>query len=227
MKPGPDCLPHIIDPKLTVRVHQLPAIKNSQDTDVLHDQVIQRLFAIGLGLQGLSRLMVKPDLGRRVAGFVEEIDQTIREIRRSIFSLQEDPGTGPVSLRGELLRVIQEGAGALGFEPTVNMDGPLDSLVPDDLRPDVLATLRETLSNAARHAQASTVLITINVDREGRGLKLAIKDDGKGMPGEPQRHSGLANITERANRWHGTCDIDTAVGSGTTITWTVPLPTQT
>jgi two-component system, NarL family, sensor histidine kinase DevS len=191
----------------------------------LHDQVIQRLFAMGLGLQGLTRLVVKPDVGRRVVGYVEEVDQIIREIRRSIFSLQEEPG-GPVSLRGELLRVIQEGAGALGFEPTVNMDGPLDSLVPDDLRPDVLATLRESLSNAARHAEAHTVLITMHVDRAGTGLTLTVRDDGKGMPEEPDRRSGLANITERANRWHGTCDIDTAAGSGTTVTWAVPLPTQ-
>jgi signal transduction histidine kinase len=191
----------------------------------LHDQVIQRLFAMGLGLQGLTRLVVKPDVSRRVVGYVEEVDQIIREIRRSIFSLQEEPG-GPVSLRGELLRVIQEGAGALGFEPTVNMDGPLDSLVPDDLRPDVLATLRETLSNAARHAEAHTVLITIHVDRAGTGLKLAVRDDGKGMPDESGRRSGLANIAERANRWHGTCDVDTAAGSGTTVTWAVPLPTQ-
>ncbi|MCE7004675.1 GAF domain-containing protein [Kibdelosporangium philippinense] len=192
----------------------------------LHDQVIQRLFAIGLGLQGLSKLVVKPEVGRRVAGFVEEIDQTIREIRRSIFSLQEEPGAGPVSLRGELLRVIQDGANALGFEPTVNMDGPLDSLVPDDLRPDVLATLRETLSNAARHADANTVLITVNVDRQGKGLKLAVRDDGKGIPKDLERQSGLANIAERASRWHGTCDIETATGSGTTITWEVPLPTN-
>nr|WP_232327798.1 GAF domain-containing protein [Kibdelosporangium sp. MJ126-NF4]CEL13280.1 TWO COMPONENT SENSOR HISTIDINE KINASE DEVS [Kibdelosporangium sp. MJ126-NF4]CTQ98971.1 TWO COMPONENT SENSOR HISTIDINE KINASE DEVS [Kibdelosporangium sp. MJ126-NF4] len=192
----------------------------------LHDQVIQRLFAIGLGLQGLSRLVVKPEVGRRVTGFVEEIDQTIREIRRSIFSLQEEPGTGPVSLRGELLRVIQDGAGALGFEPTVNMDGPLDSLVPDDLRPDVLATLRETLSNAARHADANTVLVTIKVDRGGEALMLVVRDDGKGITEQPHRRSGLANIAERANRWRGTCDIDTAPDSGTTITWGVPLPTS-
>ncbi|MFC5099412.1 GAF domain-containing sensor histidine kinase [Kibdelosporangium philippinense] len=180
----------------------------------LHDQVIQRLFAIGLGLEGLSRLIAKPEIGRRVTGFVEEIDQTIREIRRSIFSLQEEPGSGPVSLRGELLRVIQDGANALGFEPTVNMDGPLDSLVPDDLRPDVLATLRETLSNAARHAEANTVLITVNADRQGKGLKLAVRDDGKGIPEDLPRQSGLANIAERASRWHGTCDIETAPAAG-------------
>ena len=191
----------------------------------LHDQVIQRLFAIGLGLQGTTRLVVRPEVTQRIVGFVEDLDQTIREIRRSIFSLQEAPG-GPVSLRGELLRVIQEGAGALGFEPTVNMDGPLDSLVPDDIRPDVLATLRETLSNTARHAEAHTATVTIEVDRDGTELRLTVRDDGKGVPDDPGRRSGLANIAERAARWHGTCDVDSAPGRGTVVTWAVPLPTQ-
>ncbi|GAB3887624.1 hypothetical protein GCM10029964_053910 [Kibdelosporangium lantanae] len=104
------------------------------------------------------------------------------------------------------------------------MDGPLDSLVPDDVRPDVLATLRETLSNAARHAEAHTVTIGIKVDRDGSGLRLSVRDDGKGIPDAPDRRSGLANIAERAARWHGTCDIETAPGSGTAITWAVPLP---
>ncbi|GAB3899629.1 hypothetical protein GCM10029964_085820 [Kibdelosporangium lantanae] len=103
------------------------------------------------------------------------------------------------------------------------MDGPVDSLVPDELRPDVLATLRETLSNAARHAEAHTVTIGIKVDGDGTGLRLSIRDDGRGIPAAPGRHSGLANIAERAARWHGTCDIDTAPGSGTAITWAVPL----
>jgi signal transduction histidine kinase len=188
----------------------------------LHDQVIQRLFAIGLGLQGLTRLVRREDI-HRVAGFVEDLDQTIREIRRSIFSLQEAPQRQS-SLRGELLRVIEEGAGALGFEPTVSMDGPLDTLVPDDVRPDALATLRETLANAARHAEAKSVKITVSVDREGQYLRLMIRDDGKGMSGVPERRSGLANIDDRATRWHGTCDLHTAPGDGTTVTWAVPLP---
>jgi signal transduction histidine kinase len=188
----------------------------------LHDLVIQRLFAIGLGLQGMTRLMVRPEISERIGGFVEELDQTIREIRRSIFSLQEPPD-GPVSLRGEMLRVLQDAAGSLGFEPTMSLDGPVDSLVPDAMRPDALATLREALSNVARHAAANSANVNIVVDRDGREMRLTVRDDGIGMKLPPSRRSGLANISQRAERWHGRCEIDSAPEQGTTIRWTVPL----
>ncbi|MBP2328757.1 signal transduction histidine kinase [Kibdelosporangium banguiense] len=171
-----------------------------------------------MGLQGLTRLVAKPEVSKRITGFVKELDQTIGEIRRSILSLQEAPG-GPASLRGELLRVIQEATSQLGFEPTLSIDGPVDSLVPDDVRPDVLATLRESLSNAARHADAHSVRITV----AGTRLQLAVQDDGKGLPSRPPSRDGLADLSERAARWGGTCDIDSAPSRGTAITWTVPL----
>jgi signal transduction histidine kinase len=170
----------------------------------------------------MTRLVVRPSIAERVSGFVDEIDQTIREIRRSIFSLQEPPDA-PISLRGELLRTVQDACRTLGFEPTMNMDGPLDSLVPDDIRPDALATLREALSNIARHAEARSAEVTVTVDRAGNQLSVVVRDDGKGMVQPPDRHSGLANIVGRAERWGGGCRIDSAPGKGTTITWTVPL----
>lgn len=188
----------------------------------LHDLVIQRLFAIGLGLQGMTRLMVRPEISERIGGFVDELDQTIREIRRSIFSLQEPPD-GPVSLRGEMLRVLQDAAGALGFEPTMSLDGPLDSLVPDEMRPDALASLRESLSNVARHAEAGSANVNVVVDRDGQELRITVRDNGKGMMLPPSRRSGLANIAQRAERWTGRCEIDSAPGQGTTIVWAVPL----
>lgn len=188
----------------------------------LHDLVIQRLFAIGLGLQGMTRQMVRPEISERIGGFVDELDQTIREIRRSIFSLQGPP-EGPVSLRGEMLRVLQDAAGALGFEPTMSLNGPVDSLVPDAMRPDMLATLRETLSNVARHAEAGSANVIVVVDRGGQEMRITVRDDGMGMTLPPARRSGLANITQRAERWHGRCEIDSAPGKGTTIRWTVPL----
>jgi signal transduction histidine kinase len=188
----------------------------------LHDLVIQRLFAVGLGLQGISRLVVRPEVAERVAGFVEELDHTIREIRRSIFSLQE-PSDGPVSLRGALLRAMQEAAAMLGYEPRVSLEGPLDSLVPDEVRPDLLASLREALSNAARHADARSVSVEISVDPQGDEVRLVVRDDGHGMPTEAVRHSGLANLANRAQRWGGTFAIDSTPGKGTALTWTAPL----
>jgi signal transduction histidine kinase len=190
----------------------------------LHDLVIQRLFAIGLGLEGLSSALSKDEAGR-VAGFVRQLDETIREVRRTIFSLQEEPD-GHQSLRTEMLRCVQETTGVLGFEPRVSFDGPLDSLVPDVVRPDVLATLREALSNAARHSGGSQVSVVVRVDRDGSGLSLAVTDNGVGPPEGPHRRSGLANLAGRAERWHGSMSFVPVPAGGAELRWNVRLPRE-
>ncbi|MBW4716506.1 sensor histidine kinase [Saccharothrix obliqua] len=189
----------------------------------LHDLVVQRLFGLGLGLQSLNGLVEQPLVAERLKDFVSEVDQTIREIRRTIFSLQEPPA-GSASLRGQLLRVVQDSSRVLGFEPVLAADGPLDSLVPDHVRPDLLATLREALANAARHASARRVDVRVVVDREATGLRLVVADDGTGLPVGGARHTGgLANMAARAARWGGTCEVRSAEGRGVTVTWSVPL----
>jgi signal transduction histidine kinase len=190
----------------------------------LHDLVIQRLFAIGLGLEGLGPMLSK-EAGARVEGFVRQLDETIREVRRTIFSLQEEPD-GRASLRTEMLRCVQEATAVLGFEPRVSFEGPLDSLVPDVVRPDLLATLREALSNAARHSGAQRVSVEVRVDREGGGLSLTVSDNGAGPPPGRIRSSGLGNLADRARRWRGTMSFDPAPGGGAVMRWTVLLPRE-
>ncbi|MDX8053637.1 GAF domain-containing protein [Lentzea sp. BCCO 10_0798] len=197
----------------------------------LHDLVIQRLFGLGLGLQGLTGMNDKPQLVERISGFVEEVDHTIREIRRTIFSLQEPP-SGGASLRGQLLNAVHESASLLGFEPDVSLEGPLDSVVPDQVRPDLLATLREALTNVVRHAKAKHVAVAVSVDRTVTSLELMVKDDGRGLPladdsaGGPHHAGGLANMAARARRHHGDCAVDSIPGAGVSITWFVPLVLQ-
>jgi signal transduction histidine kinase len=144
--------------------HQRLAVLEDRDRIArdLHDLVVQRLFAISLGVQSLARLAGPGVIADRATGFVTDLDRTVREIRRSIFSLHEIP-EGAVSLRGDLLRVVKEAAGMLGFRPRVDLLGALDSLVPDDVRPDLLAAVREALSNVARHAAASAVWVEVEV----------------------------------------------------------------
>jgi len=191
----------------------------------LHDLVVQRLFAISLGVHSLVRLAGPGVIADRVTGLVTDLDQTVREIRRSIFSLHEIP-EGSTSLRGDLLRVVEEAAGTLGFTPGIDLLGPLDSLVPDDVRPDLLAVTREALANVARHAAASAVWIEVGVDSAGRRLRLLVKDDGRGAPATLSRHSGLANLDERATRWGGEFDVQSEPGSGLLLRWMIPLPTH-
>jgi signal transduction histidine kinase len=190
----------------------------------LHDLVIQRLFGLGLGLQGLNGVVAQPVVATRLAGFVEEVDQTIREIRRTIFSLHEPPSSG-ISLRGQLLRAVQDSVSLLGFKPTIALDGPVDLVVPDQVRPDLLATLREALANIGRHASASVVGIEVSVDRAATLLRLVVRDNGKGLPqdGEMSHIGGLANMTARAVRWNGRCSIESQPGDGVTVTWSIPL----
>ena len=188
----------------------------------LHDLVIQRLFATGLGLEGLSRLITDPKVAERLTSFANELDRTIRDVRNSIFSLQE-PVDAHGDLRSELLRIAHDSVGTLGFEPRIGFDGPLDSAVADAVRKDLIATLREALSNAARHARASTVSVDVTVDRAGRTLVLTVVDDGIGLPDEPDRRSGLANLQERAIRWGGTFSARRTDDRGSELIWTVPL----
>ncbi len=188
----------------------------------LHDLVIQRLFAVGLGLQGLSRMIVKPEVGKRVAGFVDDLDETIREIRRSIFSLQESPDDSG-RFRDQVAQVAAEAAASLGFEPKVTLDGPVDTAVPDAIRPDIMATLREALSNVARHANANAVDVVLKVDLEHDRLLLTVSDNGSGIPASPKRGRGLTNLADRAGHWGGTLAANTEAGGGTTLRWEIPL----
>lgn len=189
----------------------------------LHDLVIQRLFATGLGLEGLSRLINDPTIAERLTGFANDLDRTIRDVRNSIFSLQQ-PVDAHGDLRSELLRIAHDSAGALGFEPKIGFDGPLNSAVPAAIRKDLIATVREALSNAARHAQATSVSVEVTVDRAGHRVSLSVVDDGIGIPDRPSRRSGLGNLDERAVRWGGAFSARRTGARGSELTWTVPLP---
>jgi len=180
------------------------------------------LFAVCLGLQSLVKLAGPSETADQAARFIVDLDVTIREIRRSIFSLQE-PSDGPPSLRRDLLSAVEEAAGALGFTPRIDLVGALDSLVPDDVRPDLLAAVREALSNVARHAEATDVLIEVTVDSDGHWLRLTVSDNGHGAPAGLRRHSGLANLHERATRWGGGFDVGSALGNGFVLRWSVPV----
>ncbi|HET9443054.1 MAG TPA: PAS domain S-box protein, partial [Acidimicrobiales bacterium] len=184
----------------------------------LHDLVIQRLFAAGMRLQGVVRLSHDVEVGDRVASVVEELDETIREIRATIFALEASI-TPALGLRGEVLRLAEEVAEGLGFQPTFRFDGPVDAMVPDDVVPHLLAVVRETLSNAARHARATAVQVDLRV---GTDVVVVVQDDGVGL-GDTTRQSGLANLRRRAENLGGTFRAASPPGGGTRVEWRVPL----
>ncbi len=184
----------------------------------LHDLVIQRLFAAGLNLQGSMRLVDNPHAVDRIASSVRELDQTIIDIRTSIFALgaSTEEQAGP---RGEILRVVADATGPLGFEPAVRFDGPVDVGMSDDVLPHALAVVREALSNAARHAHATQVVVEVAV-RDS--IAIVVTDNGIGIP-ETHHSSGLENMRQRARSLGGDLTIVTGQGDGTRLHWQVPL----
>jgi len=185
----------------------------------LHDLVIQRLYATGMSLQGAVGLIGAPEVANRVSVAVDALDETIREIRSSIFALQARPEVKPPGLRSRILQVADEMAGILGFPPALQLDGRLDDGVPEDLREQLLGALREALSNAARHSGASRVDVQVRAADE---LSLTVRDNGSGIK-ETGRRSGLTNLEQRARKLGGSFRIESAAGGGTELAWSVPL----
>jgi signal transduction histidine kinase len=185
----------------------------------LHDTVIQRLFAVGLALQGA--LLSAPDaaLQERIELAIDEIDGTIRDIRTAIFSLhsRRAPTSG---LRDDVLATAREAGRALGFEPQVSFDGPVDSATAAGVREQLIPALREALSNVVKHAHATQV--SISVRTAGDDIVLDVVDNGVGVSAEAHGGRGLANIDERATTLGGRCTIAAAPGGGTVVAWRVP-----
>jgi signal transduction histidine kinase len=185
----------------------------------LHDVVIQRLFATGLQLQGVAALAGDERIADRIDTATQDLDETIKAIRGTIFELQHK---GTASLREELRTVIHEYDGPLGFTPRIVTSGPIDTAVPAELADQVLAVLREAVSNVARHAHASRC--TVRVDVGDTEVTVEVVDDGVGLPEQIARESGVRNSRRRARDLGGSLTLGPAdeVG-GTRFLWVVPL----
>jgi signal transduction histidine kinase len=188
----------------------------------LHDLIIQRLFAIGLGLQGLMPKVVQPEVVLKLSSYVDDLDATIHDVRKTIFSLQESVDQ-PSGLRGQILGTVTAASSVLTFEPRLTMAGPLDSAVPDGLRPDLLAIIGEALTNVSRHASATRVDVRVSVDTQTRTVLAVIEDDGVGPGCDPVPGHGTVNLATRARRLGGTSTLRPGDQGGAVLTWSVPL----
>jgi two-component system, NarL family, sensor histidine kinase DevS len=184
----------------------------------LHDRVIQRLFAAGMALQG-TIAMAGPAAAARIDGVVGDLDAAIREIRETIFTLQHERPPAR-SVRAEIVALADSAAGQLGHQPALDLQGPVDTAVSDEIAGHLLAVLREALSNVARHARARATQISLQVT--DHDLVLSVSDDGAGMSGTARR-SGLANLRQRAEALGGSFTIGQPPGGGTGLEWRVPL----
>jgi len=185
----------------------------------LHDLVIQRLFATGLQLQGARRFAGSEEVMQRIDTAVADLDLTIRDIRTTIFELQN---AHRFSVRVDLSVLTKEYAPVLGFTPTVRTSGPVDTAISSDLGEQVRAVLREALANVARHAEASTTVVELEVTDGDATLRVA--DDGVGL-GDDLHESGLCNLRQRAVERNGMLRFYPNQPRGTVLEWRVPLNT--
>jgi signal transduction histidine kinase len=185
----------------------------------LHDRVIQRVYAVGMHLQGATRLPERDQVIERVERAIDDLDLTIVEIRSAIFELSE--AALPGGLRQAVLQLAEELADTLGARPEVRFEGAVDNAIPQHLGDHVLAVVREGLTNAGKHAQASRYEVTVSVtDR----VVIALLDNGSGIELPLSKPGlGLNNLRDRAEKLDGTFEIQPRVGGGTSVVWSVPL----
>lgn len=188
----------------------------------LHDTVIQRLFAVGLNLQSVAQMTLDQATSERLESAVDDLDTTVREIRSAIFELHSTRAP-ETSFRVAATGLVAEAARTLGFEPSISFEGPLDRAVEGALADHLLSVEREALANVARHANASAAEVRFAL-ADG-WVALSITDNGSG-PGDPDSGGhGLRNMRSRAERLGGRFDIAGTEGGGTSVAWSVPVPT--
>ncbi|GGN81100.1 sensor histidine kinase [Nocardia rhizosphaerihabitans] len=185
----------------------------------LHDHVIQRLFAVGLSLQSTMQRARAPEVRARLDETIDDVQAIVQDIRHSIFDLQSNTATDSSTYRKRLHNIIAEMTDDTGLRTTVRLAGPVTVLEPP-LSDHVEAVLREALSNAVRHAKATTVSIELVVRDE---VTIEVADDGAGVDPGVTRRSGLANLAARAEESGGTFTVNPRDGGGTVLRWSAPL----
>lgn len=184
----------------------------------IHDMVIQRIFAAGMSIQGLVGLVDSPEVRDRLNEITDGLDETIRQLRQAIFEIGQSDERQ--SLSSQLASVVNERAQHLGFAPELRVTGQLDDL-PDFVADQLIATVTESLSNVARHADATEAQVTIKCT-DGQ-VSLVVEDNGVGIARRPKTKGGLSNMMWRAAELGGSCAIEANEPSGTRLVWAVPL----
>ncbi|HEX4213701.1 MAG TPA: PAS domain S-box protein [Candidatus Dormibacteraeota bacterium] len=187
----------------------------------LHDGAIQALFAVGMNLQAMAQVSTSTAMQERLNNVVGQIDEVIRDLRNYIFGLRPE-----LAADRHLSRALQELAERLEEEAGVACALDIDPVTASRLSvrsPDLTQLVRETLSNVARHAHATTCRITLR--QEGLDAVLEVDDDGRGFVIDERTNSGwgLRNLKERAHALGGGVDVASIPGEGTTITCRIPL----
>ncbi|WP_348272241.1 sensor histidine kinase [[Micrococcus luteus] ATCC 49442] len=185
----------------------------------LHDLVIQRLFAVGLSIQSLRRVITSDAGARTLQNVTAELDETIRELRNTIYSLN-DSAVEKELLSSRVLQAVRNAARSLRFVPRLTLTGPIDAIRDEETASNILAVVTEGLSNAVRHSGADAIRVAVSVD-EGC-VSVLVKDNGEGFT-VPSPGNGLTNLQHRAEKLGGTFDVSSSPDTGTELTWRAPV----
>ena len=184
----------------------------------MHDTVIQELFALGMSLQAAGATIRDPEQAARVEAGVNTLDDVIRSIRALIFDIRGEKHGD--DLRVRVVEIATSLIPSLGFEPSVSFHGPVER-VPTELHDHILAVARESLTNVARHAEASAAAVDVVV--RDQIITITVSDDGIGMPENPSRQSGHTNLAERARMTRESFWVAAHPDGGTTVEWRTPI----
>jgi signal transduction histidine kinase len=186
----------------------------------LHDTVIQRLFAVGLSLQSVAGSVAAVEIADRIEDAITAIDDTIRQVRSTIYELGSSDVTQ--GFRANILALIHDLNPVVGFDVRSSFDGPVDSTISGPLTEHLLAVVREALTNVGRHSHASEARVSVSL--EGDECVLRVVDNGRGIKTETSEHGlGLVNLRRRAEKLNGQFVIESPDTGGTVLTWRAPL----
>ncbi|MGW5383139.1 GAF domain-containing protein [Nocardia sp. NPDC003963] len=186
----------------------------------LHDHVIQRLFAVGLGLQTTLQRARSPEVKARLGETIDDLQSIVEDIRHSIFDLHSSTAVESADFRKHLHAIVAEMTAETELRTSIRLAGPLTVLTPP-LSDDIEAVVREAISNVVKHAHATALSVDLRIGDE---VTLEVADDGIGLSPDIDRRSGLANLAARAKRAGGECRTSANPSGGTLLNWSAPLP---
>lgn len=188
----------------------------------LHDVVLQHLYGMGLSVQALATRSADPAAQAELEAVIDETDKIISEVRTIVFTLGTAGHRG--ALGQELADVVAQASRVLGFTPALRLDGPVETVLTDDVRTEMVASMREALGNVARHARASQAHVVIEVRDDL--VSMSVLDNGLGPPSDPEAlrgGHGLANLQSRAEAFGGSCTLSARAEGGARLAWDVPF----
>jgi len=186
----------------------------------LHDNVIQRVFAAGIGLQAISGSVDDADVRERIIEEVVALDVAIVEIRTAIFALTAQTSRDRGSIRHRVIDLLSELASLFPQTPRLVFTGPIDLLTPPAMSDDIAAVIREGLMNVVRHAEATETVVNLSVGDDL--VVIEVVDNGVGVT-ESDRRSGLANLAVRAEQWGGDVVLENRARGGSRLRWTAGI----